>query len=281
MIIHKAKPLAGGCNYRVVGDSTAPVNPRENTIWINTDMAIGEHQFGHEQPTTRVDGDELQIGDLWFETDVNKAQVSFNAIKRNELLVYPYKAYQWNGSEWKSKNAQLYVNNEMREICKETLVIVESSAWQSGYTYTTQQSNWLSLIDGTTVNQRRPDQVSAGYAVTSTYILLPTSQYQTLTMTYSSSAHGSSGGICGGGVAALRTNLVSVPNKSDAMSTLIAGALYYCGTTWGGSISSYTVTWDISNITTDCYLEIGCMQYGWGDLYAKGASFTIESLSLL
>ena len=54
-----------GLNFKIVGGTTRPETPRENTIWINTDTAIGEYQFSSTQPATRADGSSLQTGDAW------------------------------------------------------------------------------------------------------------------------------------------------------------------------------------------------------------------------
>lgn len=37
-------------NFDVVGGTTQPSNPIENTIWVNTDIAIGEYAFGNKNP---------------------------------------------------------------------------------------------------------------------------------------------------------------------------------------------------------------------------------------
>lgn len=37
-------------NFKVVGGTTAPVNPKENTIWVNTDQKITGWHFGADEP---------------------------------------------------------------------------------------------------------------------------------------------------------------------------------------------------------------------------------------
>lgn len=37
-------------NFKVVGGTTAPSNPKENTIWVNTDHKITEWHFGADEP---------------------------------------------------------------------------------------------------------------------------------------------------------------------------------------------------------------------------------------
>ena len=45
-IVERAMPLSGGgLNFKIVGGTTEPTNPKENTVWINTDVDIGEWQM--------------------------------------------------------------------------------------------------------------------------------------------------------------------------------------------------------------------------------------------
>ena len=50
------------------------------------------------------------VGDIWFQTDINKAPVNFNAIKLNGLIIYPYICNQWNGVCWKRSTSYLFSN---------------------------------------------------------------------------------------------------------------------------------------------------------------------------
>ena len=191
------------------------------------------------------------------------------------------KLYDHDGTT-KSQIGKVYDNDNTTRtlIYNSELIVVQSSSWQNGYSYTNYETNWLSSIGGTTVHQTRPDQASSGHYSTAAYVKLPTSNYNTITLTYGCNATGDSGGISGGAAAALRSNLVWL-SQSSSMSTLTSGAAYSCGNTWGGSTGSATVTWDISSITTDYYLEVGAYQYGWAsESYATGSYFGITSLIL-
>ena len=201
----------------------------------------------------------------------------FNGTTKQEVN----KVYVRDGTS-RIQIGKMYDNNGTSRnlIYNSELIIIQSSAWQNSYSYTNYQTNWLSSIGGTQVHQRRPDQGSSGHYSTAAYVKLPTSNYDTLTMTYYCTATGEAGGIYGGAAAALRSNLVTL-NQSSSMSTLTSGAAYSCGNTWGGSTSSATVTWDISSIASDYYLEVGAYQYGWAsESYATGSYFGITSLIL-
>lgn len=250
-IVHKAKPLGGvSLNYEVVGGTTAPTTfKKENTIWVNTDMELCEHEFSYvhsgilkdanktgkatsttmfhatstslttqndaktaffeclpntryrisksvgnlwyiattqDAPAvgvpisilnatvdssttidivtgsnanylvvfvsnayeeaditvtcldtidTRADGSDLQNGDVWIQTDIDKASVSFNAIKRNELMVYPYKLKQWDGSAWKHRDVCVYTKETSKYLPNELLLYADTmSDVTGGYT---------------------------------------------------------------------------------------------------------------------------------------------------
>ena len=56
----------GGLNFKVVGGTSAPASPKENTIWVNTDTAIPSWHFGVDEPNfynlkTRTEGDAHTI----------------------------------------------------------------------------------------------------------------------------------------------------------------------------------------------------------------------------
>lgn len=105
-IVHKAKPLGGvSLNYEVVGGTTAPTTFRkENTIWVNTGVEITGHAFEYNAPNY------LTTSDIWIQTDIDRAPVGFNAIKKNELMVYPYLLKRWNGNKFITLGGALYQN---------------------------------------------------------------------------------------------------------------------------------------------------------------------------
>ena len=93
--------LGGGgasLNFKVVGGTTQPENPKENTIWVNTDTAISEWVFSATQPTNPVEGM------VWFQTGASAA-AAFNALKKNNLTVYPVACKQYVNDAWANKAA--------------------------------------------------------------------------------------------------------------------------------------------------------------------------------
>ena len=126
-IIHRAIPLSGGSgglNFEVVGSTTAPTNPSENTIWINTSTAIGEYQMSFVMPAARVDGSALIAGDIWIQTG-NANTVSINALKKNALHMDIIRACQWDGSAWSDKTVKCYINGNW----KDTILYIFSASY--------------------------------------------------------------------------------------------------------------------------------------------------------
>ena len=112
--VERAIPVGGASlNFKVVGGTTQPINPTENTIWVNTSTAIGEWQFSATQPTTRVDGSALVVGDVWIKTGVNSGG-EFNALKKNGIMLYPIACYQRVGSSWAFASSSVYQNGSWK-----------------------------------------------------------------------------------------------------------------------------------------------------------------------
>jgi hypothetical protein len=74
------------------------VSPRENDIWVNTDVPISSWVFSATAPQ----GEE---GMVWL-TVGSGSSVAFNALKKNGLTVYPVSASQYVGGAWVNKAAQ-------------------------------------------------------------------------------------------------------------------------------------------------------------------------------
>lgn len=51
----------GGLNFRVIGGTTAPAKPKENDIWVNTDVKITEWVFSGEEPFIRKENVDCVI----------------------------------------------------------------------------------------------------------------------------------------------------------------------------------------------------------------------------
>lgn len=97
---------AGGSNplnLKVVGNPK-PDTPKENTIWVDTDVPIGKWFFSATQP-------ELSEGDVWFPVDAANAK-AFNTLKKNAIMVYPKPAQQYVGGELVDRVSEIYTDGE-------------------------------------------------------------------------------------------------------------------------------------------------------------------------
>lgn len=112
-------------NFRVVGGTTEPSNPKENMIWVNTSTTISSWVFSATQPSNPSNGM------VWISTGTSST-VEFNALKKNGIHVYPISAKQYVSGAWVDKIAMSYQNGE----------------WVDWVTYLYKSSNQFSEITG-------------------------------------------------------------------------------------------------------------------------------------
>ena len=82
-------------NFKVLGGTTEPENPTENTIWVNTDQKITGWAFAADEPSDPVDGM------VWFGIGTPSI-AEFNALKKNSIQVYPTSGKQYSEGSWKT-----------------------------------------------------------------------------------------------------------------------------------------------------------------------------------
>ena len=90
-------------NFEVVGGTTQPTNPKENTVWVNTDTVISGYSFSHTEP------ENLISNMVWIKVDA-VSLCEFNAFVENELRVYPSAAYHYISGVWVSKKLVIFKN---------------------------------------------------------------------------------------------------------------------------------------------------------------------------
>ena len=98
---------SGGLNFQVIGGTTAPSNPKENMIWVNTSTKITSYIFSATQPTGSA-------GMVWISTGTSST-VEFNALKKNGIQVYPLSVKQYTGGAWVEREAKSYQNGNWTE----------------------------------------------------------------------------------------------------------------------------------------------------------------------
>ena len=95
-------------NFEVVGGTTQPSNPKENTIWVDTDAEITSWVFSATEPT------EPTEGMVWIFIGTSST-VEFNALKNNDIQVYPISAKQYISGAWVDKTAESYQSGAWAE----------------------------------------------------------------------------------------------------------------------------------------------------------------------
>lgn len=88
-------------NFEVVGGTSQPISPKENTIWVNTSTTISSWVFSATQPSNPSNGM------VWISTGTSST-VKFNALKKNGIQVYPLSAKQMVSGALVDKTAKSY-----------------------------------------------------------------------------------------------------------------------------------------------------------------------------
>ena len=113
----------GWLNFKVVGGTSQPINPKENTIWVNTETEISGWVFSAEEPG------EPAEGMVWIYTGISST-VEFNALKKNGIQVYPVSAKQDVGGAWVTKHLKVYQKGEWHQT---DIVFFKNGTIKDGY----------------------------------------------------------------------------------------------------------------------------------------------------
>ena len=152
-ILRRGGGGSGGLNFEVVGGTTQPTSPKENTIWVNTSTAITSWVFSTEQPTSPASGM------VWLATS-NTSASEFNALKKNDLRVYPAYIKQYVNGSWVVKDAEIYQNSSWKRLWDGTI-------YDAGNMYTSITGGW---------GRPHPDnKVTGSFSSTDQYIMVSAS----------------------------------------------------------------------------------------------------------
>lgn len=144
---------AGGTdalNFKVVGGTTQPENPKENTVWVNTGTEISGWVFSPEEPSEPSDGL------VWIALG-KASRAPFNALKKNGLFVYPLFCKQYVSGAWGTKTACVYKSGTWEQVMpvKEYLIqdgVIDMTAHP--YTVTENSSTATTATNGVTYNEK-------------------------------------------------------------------------------------------------------------------------------
>lgn len=114
-------------NFKVVGGTTQPGNPKENTIWVNTDTAITAWVFSASEPESPI------AGMVWIAT-ANTGSVNANLLKKNAVTVCLLSAKQYIGGSWSNKAAYIYQDASWVQFSSELVYLYDTGSECTGIT---------------------------------------------------------------------------------------------------------------------------------------------------
>lgn len=88
-------------SFQVLGGVSAPENPRENTIWVATEVPVTGWYFASKQP------ENMAQGEVWFSVGISGG-AEFNALKKNSITVCPMSARQYADGVLTERKAKSY-----------------------------------------------------------------------------------------------------------------------------------------------------------------------------
>lgn len=117
-------PDGAELNFKVVGGTTRPSDPKENTIWVNTSTNITGWIFSATELIN------TPPGVVWFAVG-SSSDMEFNALKENTLCVYPQKIYQRIADEWEQRGGEIYQSGGWKEFITLEYVIYKGELKES------------------------------------------------------------------------------------------------------------------------------------------------------
>ena len=125
----------GGLNFKVVGGTVQPANPKENTVWVYTEAEMTGWVFSMEAP------ENPEEGLVWIKVGTVDT-FAFNALRRNGIVICPMYAKQYIGFEWITKTARIYQNGAWAEI------ITIQKLYDNGDTFDAITGGWKNFGSG-------------------------------------------------------------------------------------------------------------------------------------
>ena len=92
-------------NFEIVGSENEPAAPRENMIWINTNVPITSYIFDVSAPSSPLPDM------IWIKIGTS-SDIAFDALKGSGIKIYPKSAKQYIEDQWVDKEAETYLNGE-------------------------------------------------------------------------------------------------------------------------------------------------------------------------
>lgn len=207
-------------NFTVVGDTTQPENPVENTIWVNTSTTITEYGFGNNLCSTPIEGMVWILNGTKIDTEIEISEDP-------SLTVSPVSAWQYISGSWVKQPSYVYVNGQWKTAGTQFLFANgdqytnvtggwSKSGWSvSGISW--HASDWNNCAVGTTLRTSIyiPDDANVG-GVLGTANKIPLSNYKKMRVRGTSTR------------SSAITHMIGLSSGKTATTSPIA-CLKYCG----------------------------------------------------
>ncbi len=212
-------------NFKITASVAQPENPKENTVWVETDTPFSYYIFDATQPSGREQAGGLQEGDLWFSSG-SLSPHPMNIAKKNAVKIYPVSVYQFLNGGFVQKQARIFKNGAWH--------ILILSLFESGNTHATLSGGWV----GGTVGQ----VISLGTDTsTSTNNLIDLTGVNTIVVKYYRSTSYEMEFRLG------ISNLYKTGNYFDRVVQNVYGG--------GGTGYNQTIELDVSDVTGSYYIK--------------------------
>ena len=116
-------------NFKVVGGTTQPRNPAENTIWINTSTSITGYIVQKETPSNP------STGLVWLPIIGSPSTVKISVLEDDSIFIYPKKPKIYSNRAWREVNAMAYIGGQWVK-------------WSQVIHNAGKQANWITDIEG-------------------------------------------------------------------------------------------------------------------------------------
>jgi len=235
-------------NFKVIGGESAPPNPTNNTIWVNTSADITSWEFSSVQPSSPTNGM------VWITTGT-ASTAAFNALKKNSVMVYPQSAKQYIDGAWVEKEARTYQGGTWNEwrlyLYKHGQEYADiTGGWvsvqaQGGYPmgnavrgtdYLLADSNWVDNVGGTSVGWTFNNPIDVTNYKTLKFVVTTNQALNSRVSLYTGTSYVSTG-----------TAFVDCPHGTEKEFSLdisnVSGSYKVCLSTWSGTDMKIHKVW--------------------------------------
>ena len=112
-------PKGSSLNFNIVGGTTAPASPTENTIWVKTSTTITDWAFATSNPYSSP-----SAGAVFFRTA--SGGVALNVLSDKTIYIYINGVQQYINNKWSTAECSIYQNGKW----------VSCKAYIPSFTYT-------------------------------------------------------------------------------------------------------------------------------------------------